>query len=422
MGKPILVRGARQLLTLRGPEGPRRGTDLRNLGIIQDGALLVVDGFIREVGPTRRLENLAEARYADELNASGRVVMPGFVDSHTHLVSGPARLIDYELNVAGASREEIVTAGGGLRAIAKTIQQSSAYALEAHASHVLAHCIRHGTTTVEAKSGYGVGEPGELKILRTHAALGKRYRDLVSTFLATVPNCEWGDNALDWLCDCMLRLVQRRKLATFADICCGEGHFPIDAGRRYLSAAKRLGLGLKVHAGGHLAAAAVELAIEMGATSVDHAICLGDRSIELLAASNTIATLLPGPTFYLHRAAYPAARKLIDRGAAVALATDFNPETSPTYNMQTIVVLACNHMNMTPAEAIAASTINGAYAVGLADRVGSIQPGKQADVLLLDVSDYRELPYHFGVNPVSATMKSGRVICRASEVMWVRPN
>lgn len=420
------MRGARQLLTLRGPDCPRRGSDLRNLGIIQDGAVLIVDGLIREVGPTRRLENLAQARLAQEIDASGHVVLPGFIDSHTHLVGGPPRLLDYEMGLAGATSTDIAKAGGGFPAIFKAMQDTSGYTLEARAARVLADCIRQGTTTIEAKSGYGLTETGELKILRAHSSLSEHYGNLVSTFMAglhmPLNYVHVTTSYLDWLCSYMLPLVKRRRLATFADVACEKGRFSVEEARQYLAAAKQLGFALKMHAGEHGTMGAVKLAVEAGVVSVEHAISLSPEDIGLLAASSTIATLLPGPAFHLGTGRYPAAREFIDRGVAVALATDFNPETSPTYNMQMILSLACNKMNMTAAEAVAAATINAAHALGLASKIGSIQTGKDADLILLDVADYREIPYHFGVNLVAAAMKKGLVIYRASEVKWISAN
>ena len=217
MSRSILVRGARQLLTLRGPSGPHRGADLRNLGIVHDGAILIVDGVIREVGPTRRLENLAEARHADEIDANGCVVLPGFVDSNTHLISGPVRLLDYEMALAGATRAEIATAGGGFEAIYKLMQDVSGHTLEAQAARVLDECIRQGTTTLEAKSGYGVSDTGELKILRAQAALNERFGGVVSTFMPAleIPNSlgMLTGEYVNWVRAKLLPVVQRRKLA-----------------------------------------------------------------------------------------------------------------------------------------------------------------------------------------------------------------
>jgi imidazolonepropionase len=389
MSKVTLVRGARQLLTLHGPSGPRRGADLRNLGLIQDGAVLIVDGVIREVGSSRRVENLALARQADEIDATRRVVMPGFVDSHMHIVGEP----------------------GGV----------SPRALEKQTLRTVEEAVRHGTTTLESKSGFGLSEAGEIKILRVHQVLQKRPVSLVSTFLSTPSATEYQegpDEYLDWVRSHMLPLVKRRKLAEFADIRCEEGAFKQDHARRYLIAARDLGFGLKMHTGQRSNAGVIRLAAEMGAESVDHAVDASQEDAMLLAQSNTIATLLPGENFYLGAEPYAPARMLINSGVAVALATNYNSETSPSQNMQMMLTLACRRMNMTPAEAVTAATLNAAHALRRASSIGSIETGKSADLIILGVPDYREIPYHFGINLVDLVMKNGSVLVERAEVKW----
>jgi imidazolonepropionase len=417
----ILIRGARQMLTLRGPNGPRRGADLRNLGLIQDGAVLVVDGLIREVGPSRRIENLALARGADVIDASGCVVMPGFVDCCTQLVSGPARLVDYELRLAGASDLEIAQAGGGTLGLAHSIQELSFRALEALAVRALEDAVRHGTTAVEVRSGLGLTEAGERKILRVHASFQEYPVSVISTLLCAraAPGYEdRPDEYLDWMCSHLLPLVKRRKLAQFAAIRCESGGFTPAQAHRYLSAARQLGLALRVDAGAEPEARAISLAVDLGAASVDHVVNPTEKDIGRLAQSDTIATLLPGAVFFLGTGRYPAARQLIDQGVAVALASGYHSQTSPSQNIQMIMALACTSMNMTPAEAIAAATINAAYAVRRGSDIGSLESGKRADLLILSVPDYREIPYHFGVNLVDLTMASGEILARRSEVRW----
>ena len=421
MRKVILIRGARQLLTLRGPSGPRRGADLRNLGLIQDGAVLIADGFIEDVGPSRRVENLALARNAKEIDASGRVVMPGFVDSHTHLVAGPARVADYEMQTAGATHEQIAAAGGGTLAVARAIQELSPRALEAQARHALEDALRHGTTTLEAKSGSGLTEANEFKILRVHSALREQPLDIVSTFLNAHTFAEFHGRTQtysEWMCSHLLPAVKRRETVDFADIRCDGVAFTADQVQAYLATAQSLGFGLKMHIGNRPAPWAVRTAIDAGVTSVDFLENIAAEDAGLLAQSQTIATLLPGAAFYLGTQSYPAARMLIDCGAAVALATDYNPQTSPSQNMQMMISLACSKMNMTPAEALTAATINAAYALRHATRIGSLERGKSADLLILRVADYREIPYHFGVNLVDLVMKRGTVLLEKSEVKW----
>ena len=389
MSKVTLVRGARQLLTLHGPSGPRRGADLRNLGLIQDGAVLIVDGLIREVGSSRRVENLALARQADEIDATRRVVMPGFVDSHMHIVGEP----------------------GGV----------SPRALEKQTLRTVEEAVRHGTTTLESKSGFGLSEAGEIKILRVHQVLQKRPVSLISTFLATPSATEYQagpDEYLEWVRSQMLPLVKRRKLAEFADIRCEEGAFERDHARRYLIAARDLGFGLKMHTGQRSNAGVIRLAAEMGAESVDHAVDASQEDAMLLAQTNTIATLLPGKNFYLGAEPYAPARMLINSGVAVALATNYNSETSPSQNMQMMLTLACRRMNMTPAEAVTAATLNAAHTLRRASSIGSLETGKSADLIILGVPDYREIPYHFGINLVDLVMKNGSVLVERAEVKW----
>jgi imidazolonepropionase len=406
-----LVRGARQLLTLRGDPGPRHGAALRDLGIVSKGAVLMKDGVILEAGPARRIEKLPAARRAREIDAAGRVVMPGFVDSHTHLVFGKPRLVDYEMRLAGANYAEIAAAGGGILSSVAAVRAMSAAQLEAQARASLAAMALHGTTTLEAKSGYALDAVNELKTLRLLAKLNGDPLDIVPTYLgAHIAPPEYRDRPdayIDWIAAQMLPMIHRRKLARFVDIYCDDGAFTIDQSRRYLQQARRLGFGLKIHAEQFARTGAARLAVELEAASADHLEQAGEEDIRALAQSNTIATLLPGSVFHLGLSAYAPARALIEAGAAVALATDFNPGTSPTFSMQMILSLACTEMRMSPAEAITAATINGAHALGRADRLGSLEPAKQADLLILNVEDYRELPYYFGANNVHLTIKRG---------------
>jgi imidazolonepropionase len=418
MVKRLLVRGARQLLTLRGTPGPRRGAALRDLAIIEGGAMLVEDGVITSVGQDRRVENLREARQAEELDATGQVVMPGFVDSHTHLVHGPARLDDYEARLEGQSYAEIAAHGGGILSSMRAVRLATARRLLSRARLDLQRMAAHGTTTVEAKSGYGLDEASEVKCLKVAAALDGDPIDVISTFLgahATPPEFSSPDSYIDHLIANVLPVVATRQLARFADVYCDDGAFNFEQARRYLSAARALGLAPRLHAAQWHDLGAVHLAIELAAASIDHLEALDARDIAPLARSNVVATLLPGSVLHLGLSRYAPARALIDAGAALALATDYNPGSSPTLNMQTIVSLGCSQMRMLPAEALAAATINGACALGLGDRIGTLEAGKQADFIVLGVADYREVPYYFGVNHVLKTVKRGQLVTAPEE-------
>jgi imidazolonepropionase len=394
---PILIRGARQLLTLRGPRGPRRGPDLNELGIISDGALLIRDGLIVEVGPSRRVENLAAARGAVEVSALTRVVMPGFVDSHTHLLFPPH----------GSFSED---KGGPLR----TIRTSSTRLLAAKARRYLDAMARHGTTTVEVKTGCAGDEGAELKALKVLDIVRLEATEVVPTFQLALAG-ESSDEAAARIAHELPPKVLRRGLALFADVWWDGNASRQDMYARFLETAAAGGLGTKVHAEGPGAAAAVALAVGYRATSVDHLEQMSEEQAPLLANVRTMATLLPAAVLSNEGSSAPA-RALIEAGAAVALGSNFNPVLTPLLSMQTVVSLACLQMGMAPGEAISAATINGAHALGRGDRVGSLEPGKSADLLMLNVDDYREVTRHLGQNLVHLTFKRGRCIYREGPI------
>jgi imidazolonepropionase len=357
--------------------------------------LLIRDGMLVEVGPTRRVENLAEARKAREVNAAGRVVMPGFVDSHTHLA--------FPLPASGEA---------GTETAARAIRATNGRRLEMRFRGYLQAMARHGTTTVEVKTGCGPDESAETKILRVLCALERDPLEVVPTFLCRMPPSAEGDGfqaKLEWIFRELMPRIRRRRLAQFADIA-WEGEPERSASLvRYLAVARELGFACKVHAEQPDSEAAIVAAVSHFAASIDHLEHAGPAEARLLAGSCTMATLLPCASFH-SGAGNARARTLINAGVAVALATNFNPSHTPTLSMQTVVALACLRMDMTPAEAIAAATINGAHALGRADRSGSLEPGKLADVLLLDISDYRDMAHRFGANLVHMTMKRGEFI------------
>jgi imidazolonepropionase len=389
----ILIQGARQLVTLRGPKAPRCGPCADELHPITDGAVLIRDGVVAEVGPTRRLENLAQSREALVIEAAGRVVMPGFIDSHTHLA------------FPGPSGEE--------EEAARLVRASTGQRIEAKARAYVEAMARHGTTTVEAKTGCS-DESAESKLLRVLASLRGDPLDLFPTFLCRFPEREPGAVA-DHIIEDLLPKVHKRKVAIFADLACTADGRALPHYERYLSAARDLGFACKVHADHAEPGPAVSLALAYAATSIDHLEHVSEADIRRLGAAGMVTTLTPSASFR-DRGANAPARSLIDAGAAVAIATDFNPQHSPALNMQTAIALACLHMGMTIGEAITAATINGAHALGCAAVTGSIEPGKRADIVILNVADYRDLRYNLGTNAVHLTIKSGKVIYQEADV------
>jgi imidazolonepropionase len=409
-----LITGCSQLLTLCGAV-PRRGKALTDLGMIRDGAILVHEDRVAAVGTRRRLEKLPAARKAEKLDLQGRVVLPGFVDSHTHLIFPRSRAHEYEDRIAGATYEEIARKGGGIRSTVKHCRSASVDSLRTRALDNLNVFAAHGTTTIESKSGYGLDWKSELKILLLLAALHQEHPlDIHRTFLGAhvVPE-EFRarpEKYVDLLVDRWIPTVAITGLAEFCDVFCDRGAFSVAQSRRILMAGRAGGLVPRVHADQLANIGASRLAIEVSAASADHLEKLNATDIRALSVSNVVCTLLPGCCFHLGLAHYAPARKLIDAGAIVGLATDFNPGTSPTLSMPMILSLACTQMRMTPAEAITAATINPAYSLRVHDRVGSLEVGKFADLVAFDVADYREIPYYFGVNLCSLTMKRGAII------------
>ncbi len=376
------------------------------------------DGRLVAVGTRARVEARKDAKKAEKLDVAGRLVLPGFVDSHTHLIHATSRAEEYELKIQGSSYEEIARQGGGILNSVKKLRAASAETLKARARAALEEFASCGTTTVEAKSGYGLDVTSELKILKLQDELkNEQPLEIVSTFLGAhvVPQefCGVPDGTqryIDLLIGQMLPEVVNEGLAEFCDVFCDRGAFTLAEARRILSEAKNHGLVPRLHAEQLSRTGAAQLGVELGAASCDHLEQVNAADVRALAKSRTVATLLPGCDFHLGSKHYAPARKLIEAGAIVSLATDYNPGTSPTMSMPMILSLACTQLRMTPAEAIAAATINAAYALRREKRIGSLEPGKAADLAAFEVEDYREIPYYFGMQRCWMTMKSGEIV------------
>jgi imidazolonepropionase len=432
----LAVLNASQLVTLTGPKRPRVGAEMSELAIIRDGGMLIRDGEIERVGPSYELEKVGGAEIVD---AGGRVVMPGFVDAHTHLVFAGNRLDDFERRVRGETYEQIAKAGGGIWSTVEKTRAASEADLVMQAKRHAAWFLRCGTTTVESKSGYGLTLDSELKILRVlrqltlSSCIGDGIREsritsapvagnkrpgsempleIVPTFLGAhaVPLEFSPDEYVDVVINQMLPRVVSERLAEFCDVFCERGYFEIDQSRKILSAAKKLGLSLRGHVDQLTNSGGAKLMAEMGATTADHLEQTDEQGIEALKKANVQPVLLPGSVYALGSSRYPRAREMIEAGLAVVLATDFNPGSSPTPSMPMVLSLACTQMKMSPAEAITASTVNAAYSLNRGDRIASLEPGKLANFVVFDCEDYRELPYWFGMPQTHSVYVRGECV------------
>ncbi len=387
---------------MRGPAAARRGSFLNEPGLILDGSVLIRDGLVQEVGPTRRVENLKAARDAVEISAAGRVVMPGFVDSHTHLAFPPP----------GWAHTDT-------RSALNAVQTSSAKSVANQVRKCLQAMARHGTTTVEVKAGCGGGPSAELKLLRALSMVKDDPIDVVATFLLCLPASGEGPDpaeaAVEWACEEFLPLLGRQRLAQFADIEWSSVEGRQRLIRRYLETASRLGLGCRIHADGDGPLEAAALACDLRIAGIDHLEQIAAGELGGMVASGPVVTLLPGLAFHTNGRPAPA-RALLEAGAAVALGSNYNRSDSPMLNMQAVVSLACRELGITPAEALVAATINGAHALGRVATAGSIEHGKPADLILFNVSDYRELAHPSGGNLVHLTMKHGEFIYQEGAV------
>ena len=412
----MLIHSASQVLTLAG--GPQRGGELGNLGLIPDGGVIFRDGEILEVGPSTELRE----KYPSEegWDARGRVLMPGFVDPHTHVVWAGDRAVEFESRLAGKTYLEILEEGGGILSTVRATRQASLEDLKEQTRSRIQTMFAHGTTTLEAKTGYGLDEKTEYKMLQALLELDQEERpELVITYLGAhaVPpeyNSD-SDGYTEHLCVDLLPALaawwpeHTSKPLPYVDVFCERGAFSLDQSRQILEKAVSLGFPIKIHADEFENLGGASLAVELAAASADHLVVTSDEDIQAFGRGDTVAVGLPCTPFGLGELEYTPARKILAANGILAIATDVNPGTAWCETMQFAIALACRYMKLTPAQAIGAATINAAAAIGKADRIGSIEPGKQADLIALKVSDYRHLGYRFGTNLVEAVIKKGKI-------------
>ena len=440
--KKMYIRHASELITCRG-KAPKRGSEMSDIGLIQDGAVLLADGHIEAVGTTKELDqrlgldleqadvlqpatgsgSFQAAETADiringqpvsVLNAFGKTVLPGFVDSHTHFIFGGFRADEFSWRLKGDSYMSIMERGGGINATIRPTKEASEEELIAVGMDRLNRMAEFGVTTVEGKSGYGMDCDTELKQLRVMKELDRRHPlDVVSTFLgphSVLPEYKGREREfLDHMLTHVMPLVREENLAEFADIFCEKNVFSIEDSEYYLNQAKKLGFRLKIHADEMYPLGGSELAARVGAVSADHLLKASDEGIRQMAETGVISTLLPATAFCL-KEEYAPARKMIDSSCAVALASDLNPGSCFTNSIPLLIALGCIYMNMSIEEVITALTINGAAAVGRADTIGSIEKGKQADILIMKYPSIAYLPYHTAVSQVETVIKKGEII------------
>lgn len=417
MNKPIFIKNASELITLKGSSiKPLSGKAMSQLEIIKDGAVWIENGIISEVGTTSELELKFKKREteAEVINADGKIVMPGFVDPHTHLVFAGSREHEFNMRLSGATYMEIMNKGGGIHSTTAAVREASLEQLVLESKQRLDWFLLHGVTTVEAKSGYGLNLETELKQLQAAKELNRSHPvDIISTFMGAhaVPEefRNKPDEYVELVINEMLPSVSEKKLAEFNDVFCEYGVFTPEQSRRILEAGKRYGLLPKIHADEIEPYEGAELAAELGAISADHLLRASDKGIKMMAEKGVIGVLLPGTAFFL-MTEMAKGRKMIDSGVAVALSTDCNPGSSPSCSTPLMMNLACLQMGMTPAEAITAVTINAAHAVNKGNEIGSIEVGKKADLVCLNVNNHLKLQYHYGMNHTDTVIKAGQVV------------
>jgi imidazolonepropionase len=394
---------------------PRIGKDIQKLGIINNGVLTISEGKILEVGTNQDINSKSDDSSGTKvIDATGKTVLPGFVDPHTHLIFAGTREHELTLKLEGKTYMEILQSGGGILKTVRATREASVTELVILAKKRLDTMLEYGTTTVEAKSGYGLSVDAEINSLLAIKELQKSHPvDLISTFLgahAIPPEFSKDPNQyINLIIDKMLPKIQSDDLAEFCDVFCEEGVFSVEQSRKLLVKAKEFGLKPKIHIDEFVRLGGAELAAELTATSAEHLMVSSDDGLRAMADAGVIGVLLPGTPFAVMEKNYPRARDMINIGLPVALATDLNPNCL-TESMQFIVSLACYNMKLLPAEALTAATINAAHAIERANSVGSLEVGKQADIIILDVPNFHHIPYHFGINHVEMVIKNGKIV------------
>lgn len=409
----LLIHNIGTLITMQGSREPRRGSEMSDVSAVHGGAVAIRDGIIVAAGPEDEvLAQIGGVPVERRHDAEGRLVTPGLIDPHTHLVHGGSREHELALKLKGVSYLEILSQGGGILSTVRATRQAAEEELYAKAKRSLDIMLSFGVTTVEAKSGYGLTLEDELKQLRVARRLNREHPvDLVSTFMGAhmVPE-EYKGRSREFVrlvIDEMLPEVKRQGLAEFCDVFCEEGVFSVEESEQILLAAKRMGFGLKIHADEIEPMGGAQLAGKLGCISAEHLIAASDEGLEAMRQAGVVAVCLPATSFNLRLKQHARARTMIGMGLAVALSTDYNPGSSPTESLQLVMTLGCLNLGMTPEEVLTAVTINAAHAIGKADTLGSLEPGKQADLVIFKAENLAYLPYHFGINHVHTVFKRG---------------
>ncbi len=407
----LIIKNASELVTCKG--GPKHGKNMSEIGRIHDGCVVVEGGIITDVGTTDEVLSKYSTDDCKVIDASGRAVLPGFIDSHTHLIFGGYRADEFSWRMRGDTYMSIMERGGGITSSVRATRNTSLDEFVEAGKKRLDKFMAMGVTTVEGKSGYGLDHDTEIRQLEAMKKLDEIHPvDVVPTFLgphSVLPEYKGKEEEfIDYMIEVM-KYAADNKLAEFADIFCEKNVFTVEQSRRFLTEAKKLGLNLKIHADEMVQLGGTELAVELGCTSADHLLQASDRGIEMLSESGTIATLLPATAFCL-KEEFARGRHMIDSGCAVALATDFNPGSCFTNSMPLVIALAALHMNMSIEEIVTALTINAAAALGKDSKIGSIEKGKKADIIILEYPSIHFLPYHAGVNIVETVIKNGEIV------------